>query len=42
MKDLCRTYGAQRLDLLVFPALTRWANIFRASGAAKSRPKVGR
>ncbi len=29
----CRTYGASNSFLLPFPALTGWANVFRAYGA---------
>src|SRR6267378_296432 len=32
-KDVSRTYGAPKLSFLVNPALTRWANLCRASGA---------
>jgi hypothetical protein len=30
---LCRTYGARPLFCIVFPAFTRWANLWRANGA---------
>jgi hypothetical protein len=30
---VCRTYGAQEYLCLRYPALTGWANLWRASGA---------
>jgi hypothetical protein len=35
-REICRTYGAT-LFLLRIPALTHWANVFRASGAGALR-----
>ncbi len=35
---MCRAYGAWRICVIVYPTLTRWANLCRAYGARFAGP----
>src|SRR5712671_1537618 len=41
--SVCRTYGASDSFFGVYPPLTRWANVFRTSGAGEKQiPRTAR